>query len=109
MSKRAALATAIVAALLTGGRAATPIWTSFMRRALEGRPVRDFPQPDGVTLVRVDAQTGLLAAAGRSSRMEAFVAGTEPTRKAAPPEPAVDAASELEDGAVAAGASDVPR
>src|SRR4030095_10223080 len=49
---------------LTGGRAATPIWTSFMQRALEGRPVRDFSQPDGVSLVRVDTQTGLLAAAG---------------------------------------------
>jgi penicillin-binding protein 1A len=75
---------------LTGGRAATPIWTTFMRRALEGRPVREFAQPEGVTLVRVDAQTGPLAGAGRSSRMEAFVTGTEPTRSAphpAAPEP----------------------
>ena len=70
---------------LTGGRASTPIWTSFMRRALEGRPVRDFGEPAGVTLVRVDNQTGLLAVAGRSSRLEAFVTGTEPTRKAPPP------------------------
>jgi penicillin-binding protein 1A len=87
---------------LTGGRAATPIWTSFMQRALEGRPVRDFAKPDDVTVVRVDAQTGMLSVAGRSSRMEAFVAGTEPTRKAPPPapvEPELEAVPELEDQA----------
>jgi penicillin-binding protein 1A len=96
---------------LTGGRAATPIWTSFMRRALEGRPVREFTQPDDVTVVRVDSQTGLLAVTGRSSRMEAFVAGTEPTRMAPrpapPPEPEpegvpeIDAGPEIEDRAAA--------
>ena len=68
----------------TGGRAAAPIWTAFMKRALEGRPIRDFAKPDDVTLVRVDTATGLLAVRGRTSRMQAFVAGTEPTR-AAPP------------------------
>jgi len=72
---------------LTGGRAATPIWTSFMRRALEGLPIRDFPQPDGVTLVRVDTHTGLLAGTGRTSHLEPFVTGTEPTRMAPPPAP----------------------
>jgi penicillin-binding protein 1A len=68
----------------TGGRASTPIWTKFMKRALEGRPVREFTAPPDVTLVKVDAQTGALAVAGRASRMEAFVAGTEPTHKAPP-------------------------
>jgi penicillin-binding protein 1A len=68
---------------LTGGRAATPIWTKFMKRALEGRPVHDFSPPDDVTVVRVDVATGLLAVEGRSSRMQAFVAGTEPRRTAA--------------------------
>ena len=72
---------------LTGGRAATPIWTSFMQRALEGRPVRDFVPPEDVRLVKIDVQTGLLAVPGRSSRMEAFVAGSEPTRQAPPPAP----------------------
>jgi len=69
----------------TGGRAATPIWTAFMNRALEGRPVREFGKPDDVTIVRVDAATGLLAVPGRSSRMQAFIAGTEPTRPAPQP------------------------
>jgi penicillin-binding protein 1A len=72
---------------LTGGRAAAPIWTTFMQRALEGRPVRDFAPPPDVMLVEVDSQTGLLAVAGRPSRRGAFVAGSEPTRKAPPPEP----------------------
>jgi penicillin-binding protein 1A len=74
----------------TGGRAATPIWTAFMSRALEGRPVRELPKPDDVTIVRVDAATGLLAVPGRASHMQAFVAGTEPTR------PAPQAAFEVE-------------
>jgi penicillin-binding protein 1A len=77
---------------LTGGRAAAPIWTRFMQRALEGRPVREFTRPDDVRLVRIDVQTGLLAVEGRPSRTEAFVAGTEPTRHAPPPEPEPDAA-----------------
>jgi len=75
----------------TGGRAATPIWTDFMERALEGRPVRDFVKPDDVTLVQVDATTGLLSTGGRSTRMQAFVAGTEP--RAPQPSPTAAAAA----------------
>ena len=69
----------------TGGRAATPIWTEFMKRALEGRPEHEFDKPDNVSVVRVDAATGLMAVPGRASRMEAFVAGTEPKRFAPHP------------------------
>jgi hypothetical protein len=36
-------------------------------------------------LVKVDAATGLLAVDGRASRMEPFVAGTEPRRSAPQP------------------------
>jgi penicillin-binding protein 1A len=43
----------------TGGRAATPIWTAFMKRALEGRPQRELAKPDNVELVKVDTATGL--------------------------------------------------
>src|SRR5262249_51707835 len=32
----------------TGGHAAAPIWASFMRKALDGRPVVPFPAPGGV-------------------------------------------------------------
>jgi penicillin-binding protein 1A len=75
---------------LTGGRAAAPIWTSFMQRALADQPTLDFAPPADVTLVKVDTATGLLAVAGRSSRVEPFVAGSEPVRRAAPPEPEPD-------------------
>jgi penicillin-binding protein 1A len=71
----------------TGGRAATPIWTEFMKRALEGQPVRDFKQPDEVKLVRIDAATGLVAAEGRAARVQAFISGTEPKRAAPTPTP----------------------
>jgi penicillin-binding protein 1A len=80
----------------TGGRAATPIWTAFMTRALEGRPARDFTKPDDVTLVRIDAASGLLAVQGRSSRMQAFVAGTEPTHVPPPPVEEVEPATDLQ-------------
>ncbi|HDI59853.1 MAG TPA: PBP1A family penicillin-binding protein [Desulfobacteraceae bacterium] len=43
---------------LTGGRAAAPIWTEFMRRATEGDPYRDFPVPDGIRFDTVDPVTG---------------------------------------------------
>ncbi len=62
----------------TGGKAAAPIWTAFMKSVLDGRPEREFAQPDNVTLVMIDAATGLKALPGRPGRLEAFVAGTEP-------------------------------
>ena len=75
----------------TGGRAATPIWTEFMERALADRPVRDFDKPDDVTLVKIDPATGLLAVGeGRAARVQAFVAGTEPK----PPAPEATAVPE---------------
>ncbi len=42
----------------TGSRAASPIWLAFMRQALADRPVTDFPVPEGVTFLEIDAQTG---------------------------------------------------
>jgi penicillin-binding protein 1A len=92
---------------LTGGRVATPIWTAFMQRALEGSPVRDFAPPDGVTLVRVDTRSGLLAGAGRAARVQAFVSGTEPTRKAPPPETEPEPAAPRIDDAEAPGDTDI--
>jgi penicillin-binding protein 1A len=69
----------------TGGRAAAPIWTAFMKRALDGRPERAFVAPDNVSLVKIDAATGLKAVPGRASRSEVFIAGTEPQRFAPRP------------------------
>jgi penicillin-binding protein 1B len=65
---------------LSGTQAALPIWTTFMMRALAGRPNVAFEAPDGLAFVGIDKDTGKVAAAGcpRVFR-EAFIAGTEPT------------------------------
>ncbi len=73
----------------TGGVAACPIWTAFMKEALADRPVIDFDVPNGVAMVQIDPDTGLRAAPGGPSFLEVFIAGTEPseyTHVAAPEE-----------------------
>jgi penicillin-binding protein 1B len=64
---------------LSGAQAALPIWTSFMIRALSGRPNIPFEVPEGITFVDIDRDNGKLAVPGcpRIFR-EAFLAGTEP-------------------------------
>ena len=42
----------------TGARAALPIWTSFMEEALKDMPVETFKVPPGITLMKIDLQTG---------------------------------------------------
>jgi penicillin-binding protein 1A len=99
----------------SGGRAAVPIWMSFMKAATAGLPVHDFQPPAGVVRKAVDATTGLLAQSGEALGpgelpaavvadpdadpipavlpvgilAEAFISGTEPTQTAAdaPPPP----------------------
>jgi penicillin-binding protein 1B len=65
---------------MSGSQAALPIWTDFMRRALEGRPNVPFPAPDsGISLVDIDRDTGLLALPTCPRVLsETFLAGTEP-------------------------------
>ncbi|MCW5889895.1 MAG: PBP1A family penicillin-binding protein [bacterium] len=63
----------------TGGRAATPIWTDFMARALADVPIGDFTVPQDVLFVNVEPWSGLRATAGTPARLEPFVQGTEPT------------------------------
>jgi penicillin-binding protein 1B len=65
---------------LSGTRAALPIWVDFMKAALGGRKPTPFPPPpEGIVLVDIDKETGLLAGPGcPKTRTEAFVAGTEP-------------------------------
>jgi penicillin-binding protein 1A len=61
-----------------GGRAAVPIWTDFMVKALGDRPPRDFVMPPGVVIQRIDPVTGLLPAPGAEGIEEVFVDGTAP-------------------------------
>ncbi|MHB8879594.1 MAG: penicillin-binding protein 1A [Myxococcaceae bacterium] len=69
----------------TGGRAALPMWLSFMKAAHEGLPEREFEVPPGVTFVRIDPASGLLAGSAVPGRMEPFLDGTAPTLEAPPP------------------------
>ncbi len=46
---------------MTGSAVAIPIWTKFMKKALEGEPVKDFSSPSGVVFKEMDVETGLLA------------------------------------------------
>ncbi len=68
-----------------GAKAALPIWIDFMAKALTDRPAKDFPQPPGVTIMRIDPATGLLAPPGGRGIDEVFVAGTAPTEVAPSP------------------------
>jgi penicillin-binding protein 1A len=67
-----------------GARTALPIWIDFMTKALVGRPARDFAQPPGVVVQRIDKTTGLLPAAGQESNTidEVFLLDTAPKEQA---------------------------
>lgn len=69
----------------TGGKAALPIWLSFMKAAHAGKPARDFEVPPGVAAVRIDPVSRLLAGKSVPGRLEPFLEGTQPTAYA--PEP----------------------
>lgn len=49
-----------------GGTAALPIWIDFMREALQDSPQQERPVPPGIVSVRIDPETGLLAAPGQA-------------------------------------------
>src|SRR5690349_7027374 len=64
---------------LVGGRDALPLWTRFMIKQLDGRPAREFRQPQGLIGKRIDPTTGALARSGcPEQKDEVFVIGTEP-------------------------------
>ncbi len=70
----------------TGSKAALPVWIDYMGAAHEGRPKRDFKAPQNSRLVwaRIDKETGLLASrSSKSTIFQPFIAGSEPTRRAA--------------------------
>jgi penicillin-binding protein 1A len=67
----------------TGSRTALPIWISYMGQALRNKPQENFIVPSGITLMRVNIETGL-PSDGNSQEtiMEAFVDGSVPGEKA---------------------------
>jgi penicillin-binding protein 1A len=65
----------------TGSRAAAPIWVDFMSQATAAMPILPFEQPDGINLVKINTDSGLLECnTGGNSRFEYYKAGTEPTQ-----------------------------
>jgi len=78
----------------TGGRAALPIWLSYMQRALDGRPQPEFAPPDWLqdSLERkvIDTKTGKIASnASRTAAVMWFKKGSAPDEKT-PPKDSVD-------------------
>ncbi len=64
----------------SGGQAAAPIWTNFMRRALAGMPIQNFTVPGNITFAMINPASGRLAKEGsEGSVTECFITGTEPT------------------------------
>ena len=67
---------------LVGAASALPIWTEFMKRAIEV-PAYSMPQPfnapEGIETAAIDDQTNVTAGPGAAStHSEVFIAGTEP-------------------------------
>jgi penicillin-binding protein 1A len=62
----------------TGGEMAVPIFTSFMAKALKGKPPTPFNMPAGMTQIWIDPATGVKANAGETAIAEAFKPGTGP-------------------------------
>ena len=68
----------------TGSTVAAPIFRDFMIDALASEPATPFRIPQGIVLVRVDPENGLVAAPGsRNAILEAFKPGTAPTQRTA--------------------------
>jgi penicillin-binding protein 1A len=81
----------------TGAGAALPIWSDFMKVALEGLPIRDFEVPaEQITFRRIDRETGLLADANtRNAYFQPFMEGTEPQKSVSQRESDSDARQAL--------------
>jgi len=67
---------------IEGAHSALPVWTEFMKRAIQLRPYsnpREFPAPDGVVTINIDPLSGMPATAACPKQApEVFIAGTEP-------------------------------
>ena len=63
-----------------GGRAALPIWISYMGKALEGVPETALRQPPGIVSVRIDPKSGLVARSGNSNAIFEYFREDESAR-----------------------------
>jgi penicillin-binding protein 1A len=74
-----------------GAKAALPIWIDFMRVALKDMPEQPFDMPPGITRVRIDPSSGLLAAAGEPGAILEVMKAEDATRLASQPAQTQDA------------------
>lgn len=66
----------------TGGSVAVPIFGEFMQAAMQDKPAIPFRVPAGLRMMRVDPNSGQLAAPGTAGAIwEAFLPGTDPVSK----------------------------
>jgi penicillin-binding protein 1B len=67
---------------LEGAHSALPIWTQFMKRALQYREYRNttpFEAPDGIISVQIDPESGMLATPSCPKTIsEVYISGTQP-------------------------------
>ncbi len=68
-----------------GAKAALPLWIDFMRAALANVPEQPFDMPPGITKVRIDPSSGLLAAAGDPGAILEVMKVEDATRLASQP------------------------
>jgi penicillin-binding protein 1B len=67
---------------IEGSKSALPVWTEFMKRAIQIRKysnAKEFPAPDGVVTLIIDPLSGMPATPNcPEKKPEVFIAGTEP-------------------------------
>lgn len=80
-----------------GSNTALPIWVDYMKTALQGVPERPFNQPEGVVSVRIDAETGLLAAPGQSNTLFEYFREENVPEQPVKTAPAIDEFGEEDD------------
>lgn len=88
----------------TGGKLAAPIWTDFMSHALEGKPVRDLPVPEGMLVPGLEVADAD-SASGAGKRAKRDGAGDDAPR-ARPASSSTSAASRAADADAEAATDD---
>ena len=75
----------------SGAHAALPIWTDFMKAALNMLPVLTFSVPEGIQFVEIDQQTGTVVdEPSQGTTTEVFADGTIPQRPVRQPADPLD-------------------
>ncbi|KMP11339.1 hypothetical protein UR09_03550, partial [Candidatus Nitromaritima sp. SCGC AAA799-A02] len=71
----------------TGSRAAIPIWLDYMKKALAGTPVSNFPVSDEIVFAKINSESGKLTDSDDAeSRFEIFLKDRLPEKHSVSPE-----------------------